>query len=99
MGESEVVLGFAYAGIQGAACEDRELGLTLLGEMTDQANPKRPRVLIITSGLASLIEGELTTWQLRAESPLIVELPDLRSAAADRPGLMAQIREAIGLNV
>jgi len=103
---SEIVLGFAYAGIAGTAAETREEALAAFLRMTGRDRGPagtepvpRCRVLILGEDVAALLEREVLDWQAEAEYPLVVEVPPLSGRVEGKKSLMDSIREAVGLNV
>jgi V/A-type H+-transporting ATPase subunit F len=106
LGSSEIVLGFAYAGVAGTAVETREEALAAFLLLTGQdrgpvGTLPAPgcRVLILTEDVAGLIEEEVIAWQLSGEYPLLVEVPPLSGKVEGRRSLMDAIRDAIGVRV
>lgn len=59
----------------------------------------RPRVLILTEDIASLLKDEVLNWQMTGNFPLLVEIPGLQGHIEGRPTLTDAIREAIGIQV
>jgi vacuolar-type H+-ATPase subunit F/Vma7 len=103
---SEIVLGFAYAGIEGSQAETREEALEAFMRMTGRdrgpggmAAPPACKVLILSEDVAAMIEGEMLAWQVEGSYPLVVEVPPLTGKIEGRKSLMDSIREAIGINV
>lgn len=97
LGGSELVTGFALAGVGGKACATREETLAAFREMTRPETALK--VLILSEDASSLIEDELLEWQLAGEYPLIVEIPPLTGTATGRKSMVDTIREAIGVHV
>jgi V/A-type H+-transporting ATPase subunit F len=98
IGSSEIVVGFAYAGVSGRAAETREEALSAFREAVsgDEASYK---VLVVTEDVAVLLEEELLEWQMSGAYPLVVEIPGLGGHIEGRKTLIESIREAIGLHV
>lgn len=60
---------------------------------------ERPKVLILTEDVVSMLEEEVRDWQMKADYPLIVEIPGLHGHLEGRKSLTDSIREAIGIRV
>ncbi len=108
IGERELVLGFALVGVDGIVASTREEALAAFARATGRGNlpsggtptdESRPRVLILTEEVYSMLEDEARDWQLGGEFPLIVEIPGLHGHLAGRKSLSDSIREAIGIRV
>jgi vacuolar-type H+-ATPase subunit F/Vma7 len=103
---SEIVLGFAYAGIEGTQAESREEALAAFMRMTGRDRGPAGmdavpacKVLILGQDAAAMIEAEVLAWQVEGAYPLVVEVPPLSGKVEGRKSLMDSIREAIGINV
>jgi vacuolar-type H+-ATPase subunit F/Vma7 len=97
LGGSEIVTGFALAGVKGKACTTREEALSAFRELTE--GPEGCKVLILDDEASSLIPEELRDWQLSGEYPLIVEIPAFSGTAAGKKSMVDSIREAIGIHI
>jgi vacuolar-type H+-ATPase subunit F/Vma7 len=96
IGEEEIVLGFRFAGIGGAAVTDRDGARAAFREVTGRGTVG---VLILTEEVSALLEPEVTEWQVKAEYPLVVEIPGLQGRLPGKKTLLESIREAIGIHV
>lgn len=107
IGEREIVLAFALAGVEGSVAETRDEALAAFERVTGKSGASRggggagdiPRVLILTEGAAHLIQDEELAWQKAGNYPLIVEVPGLDGHLAGRKTLSESIAEAVGLRV
>ena len=96
IGETDAVLGFAYAGVPGAVVETAEEARRVFDEVIEA---DRSRILIITESAAGLIREDVDRVRFEAERPVIVEIPGPEGPAPDRRTLLELIREAIGIRV
>ncbi len=81
------------AGTSSAAAAVAEGGALRAGEVT------QAKVLILSSGTASLLEDETRDWQYGGEYPLIVEIPSPGAGPEAGRSLVAAIREAVGISI
>ncbi len=96
IGDEEVVLGFRFAGAEGAAVYNREGALEAFRRATTQGDVK---ILIITEQVSAMIEEEVTAWQYDGAYPLVVEVPGIDGHLENRRSLVDAIREAVGVHV
>lgn len=96
LGEEELVIGFRLVGIEGKVATNREEALEGFLYATKEL---KPRVLILTEEVASLLENETAEWNLSGQFPLLVEVPGLQGKLEGRKTLVESIREAIGISV
>jgi vacuolar-type H+-ATPase subunit F/Vma7 len=104
LGEEEIVLGFAYAGVPGTVAGDRQGALEAFRSLTGQnafnaEAESSCKVLIVTEDMWSMIGEELNAWQYAGRYPLIVDVPALAGHHPGRKTLVDAIREAIGIQV
>ncbi|MCH5288765.1 MAG: V-type ATP synthase subunit F [Treponema sp.] len=105
IGERELILGFRLVGVEGAVALNRAEALEAFNRVTGQGgamslpSPERPKVLILTEEVSSLLEDEVLAWQKGADYPLIVEIPGLGGHIQGKKSLTEAIREAIGIQV
>ena len=102
IGERELVLGFKLVGVDGAACGNRTEALEAFNRVTGMGDvpvPERPKVLILTEDVSSMLDEEVLAWQKKATYPLIVEIPGLNGHLAGKKSLSEAIREAVGIQV
>lgn len=108
MGGRAVVLGFKLVGVEGIIVHSREEAQDAFFRVTGRGNrlaaavpseEELPKVLILTEDVVSLLEDEVREWQMKAEYPLIVEIPGLHGHQEGRKTLTDSIREAIGVHV
>lgn len=96
IGEEEIVLGFRFAGIRGATVADRDGARAAFREAVGRGTVG---VLILTEEVSAMIERDVTEWQMKAEYPLVVEIPGLQGRLPGKKTLLESIREAIGIHV
>lgn len=102
IGERELVLGFKLVGVEGNIAVNRTEALEAFNRVTGMGNvpvPKRPKVLILTEAVSSLLDDEVVAWQKKATYPLIVEIPGINGHMAGRKTLTDAIREDVGIQV
>lgn len=105
--EDEVVLAFRLVGAEGRGVAGRDDALDAFryatGSGPDPTGRPYPgvgaKVLVLTEGVADLLEEESKEWQLGGEYPLIVEIPGPGGRVAGRKSLVDAIREAVGIRV
>jgi V/A-type H+-transporting ATPase subunit F len=96
IGDEEVVLGFRFAGAEGAAVYSRAETLEAFHRATTQGDVK---ILILTEQVSAMIEEEVTAWQFGGSYPLVVEVPGIEGHLENRRSLVDAIREAVGVHV
>ena len=96
IGDEEVVLGFRFAGADGAAVYSRAEALEAFRKATTAGDVK---ILIITEQASAMIEEEVTAWQFDGAYPLVVEVPGIEGHLENRRSLVDAIREAVGVHV
>lgn len=106
IGERELILGFALAGVKGKAVSNRQEALDAFLLVTGQsssvnalAKTERPKILILTEDVSDMIQDEVNAWQMKGTSPLIVEIPGLNGHIQGRKTLTDSIREAVGIKI
>jgi V/A-type H+-transporting ATPase subunit F len=102
IGERELVLAFALAGVEGAIAVNRDEALAAFNRVTGTdgaAIVERPKVLILTEAVEVMLEDEVLDWQTKSEYPLIVEIPGLQGHLEGKKTLTDSIREAVGIHV
>ena len=102
IGERELVLGFKLVGVDGAIAVNRTEALDAFNRVTGMGDvpvPERPKVLILTEEVSSLLDDEVVAWQKKATYPLIVEIPGINGHLEGKKSLTDAIREAVGIQV
>ncbi|ULQ60354.1 V-type ATP synthase subunit F [Brucepastera parasyntrophica] len=108
IGERELVLAFALVGVNGIIANTPEEARDAFFRVTGRGNmlaggtpsvEERPRILILTEDVSSMLGEEVSNWQMGTEYPLIVEIPGLHGHLPDRKSLTEAIRDAIGIHV
>lgn len=106
IGEPELVTGFALVGVEGKVALNRQDALEVFNRMTAQTSDKlisskenRPKILIVTEEVAEFLQQEIFAWQMKGQSPLIVEIPGIHGHLAGRTSLTDAIREAVGISI
>jgi vacuolar-type H+-ATPase subunit F/Vma7 len=96
LADEDIVMGFAYAGIEGEIVKRPEDSLEAFEKaikITDLG------ILIVTEQIADTIHDRLLEWQLESSYPLIVEIPSMEESELKRPGLTEMVREAVGIHI
>jgi len=96
IGDTDTVLGFAYAGVDGETVESADEAARVFGQVIDEG---RVKILIITERAAGLIRDDVDHVRFEAQSPVIVEIPGPEGPDPDRRSLLELIREAVGIRV
>ena len=96
IGDEEVVLGFRFAGVDGAAVYNRAGALEAFDRATTAGDVK---ILILTEQASAMIQDEVTAWQFGGAYPLVVEVPGIEGHLENRRSLVDAIREAVGVHV
>jgi vacuolar-type H+-ATPase subunit F/Vma7 len=96
IGEEELVIGFAFAGVEGRAVSSTEDAREVFREAIQRSDL---RVLLLTEEISSVLEEEVIAWQIEGRFPLLVEIPGLRGRMPGRKKLADSIREAIGISI
>ncbi|MBR4374484.1 MAG: V-type ATP synthase subunit F [Treponema sp.] len=105
IGEREIVLAFKLVGVDGSVSVNRTEALDAFNRITGRGGiasvpaSERPKVLILTEEVSSMLEDEVLDWQKGVEYPLIVEIPGIRGHLEGKKTLTDSIREAIGIQV
>ncbi|MBR1616238.1 MAG: V-type ATP synthase subunit F [Treponema sp.] len=105
IGEREIVLAFKLVGVDGSVCVNRTEALDAFNRITGRGgtasvpSSERPKVLILTEEVSSMLEDEVLEWQKGAEYPLVVEIPGIRGHLQGKKSLSDMIREAVGIQV
>ena len=73
--------------------------ITGRGGTASVPSSERPKVLILTEEVSSMLEDEVLEWQKGAEYPLVVEIPGIRGHLQGKKSLSDMIREAVGIQV
>ena len=100
------VLWGLLVGVGGEVVNNRGDALEAFKLMTGQSSKvagpalkDRPKVLILTEDVSSMLEKEVLDWQKGGKAPLIVEIPGLQGHLQGRKTLTDSIREAVGIQV
>lgn len=103
--QRELVLAFKLVGVEGKAAFNRNEALEAFKKVTslEVENPlpvqERPRILILSEDVSSMIEDEVLSWQKKSQFPLIVEIPPLSGHLEGKKSLTDSIRQAVGVSI
>ena len=101
-------MGFRLVGVDGIIVNNKDEAADAFFRMTGRGNllaggvsseEELPKVLILTEDVSAMLEDEVREWQMKADYPLIVEIPGLQGHLEGRTSLTDAIREAIGIHV
>ncbi|MDR1470328.1 MAG: V-type ATP synthase subunit F [Spirochaetaceae bacterium] len=96
LGSGELLTAFRFAGVDGAAVENRDEALAAFQRVTGAGEA---RILIVEESTAAVLDEEIVAWQLTGQYPLVAEIPGLAGHLKGRRTLVDAIREAIGIHV
>lgn len=96
IGDEDTVLGFRFAGVDGAIVTNTQEARQALAE---QISAKRAGVILVTDEIANSIKKEFTELQMKSRFPLVVQIPGPAGPSKDRPNLIAMIRESMGIKL
>jgi vacuolar-type H+-ATPase subunit F/Vma7 len=113
IGEEELLVAFRLVGVEGCAVTGREEALEAFQTATGQGpadttaaakgpakrESQRPKILILSSAIAGLLDEETSDWQFSGEYPLIVEIPSPGKSPDEGRSLVSAIREAVGISI
>ncbi len=104
VGEEELLVAFRLVGVGGIAVANRAEALSAFAAVTEGGGAPlglegRPKVLILSSRIAAMLDEEARDWQFGGEYPLIVEIPSPGVAPDEGRSLVAAIREAVGISI
>lgn len=96
IGNSEAVLGFSLAGVQGQAVSTA----AEVNQAVDLAlEDPEIGIILVTEDMAKLIEARMDQLKLRSTIPLVVEIPGPEGMPSDRPSLNEIVFRAIGVKI
>ncbi len=96
IGDSDTVLGFRFAGIEGEIVTGTAEALAALRKASARSDIG---ILIITEDTAERIRDEVTAVKLKVARPLLVEIPGSDGPSPMRRTLINIITEAVGVRV
>ena len=96
IGDDDTVLGFGMVGVAGQAAETETDAETAFSAALKDSEVG---VVIITERVADLIRPVVNQYVFAKQFPLIVEIPDRKGKAPDRPGIRDMVNEAIGIKL
>ena len=95
IGDSDTVLGFAYAGVKGEVAPDAAAARSALLRVV---NEEPETILIITDAIAESIRDDVNQIRFDLTLPLVVEIPG-PDGPIEKPNLLKLIQEAVGIRV
>jgi len=96
IGDSDTVLGFRYAGIEGRVVADADEASVALREAVARSDIG---IVIITEEIAESVRDEVTSIKVKVSRPLLVEVPGPGGPSPTRRTLLSIITEAVGVRV
>lgn len=95
IGDSDTVLGFAYAGVAGEVVADAAGARSALLRI---ANEEPETIIIITDPIAESIREDVNRIRFDLTLPLVVQVPG-PEGPMEKPSLLKLIQEAVGIRV
>jgi len=96
IGDSDTVLGFRFAGIEGRVVTSTAEAHAALKETAARTDIG---IIIITEDVAGRIREEVTAVKLKVSRPLLIEVPGPSGPSEKRRTLLNIITEAVGVRV
>ena len=96
IGDSDTVLGFSLAGIDGQVVETPEESSAALKEAFQKEDMG---VIVITERVAGQIRHEVDQFIYKTTFPLIIEIPDRHGPVPGRGNVRDMIRAAVGIHL
>ena len=96
IGDEDAVLGFGLVGIAGRVAETQT---DAENAFASALKDRDVGIVIITDRVADLIRPVINQYVFTKQFPLIVEIPDRKGGAKDRPGIRELVNEAIGIKL
>ncbi len=96
IGDSDTVLGFRYAGIEGRVVSDASEAAAALHKAAARSDIG---IIIITEEIAESVRDEVTSIRVKVSRPLLVEVPGPTGPSPKRRTLLSIITEAVGVRV
>lgn len=96
IGDSETVLGFRLAGVQGFTATGRDEALEALRLALAQSDVG---VILITEHLAGTIRDEVEARLYGRGFPLLLEVPGAEGPGPDRLSVEGVVRKAVGMSL
>ncbi len=95
LGHEDTVLGFSLIGVEGFATGDATVALGKLREVVARGEVG---LILITPGLAALLEEQLQQMEQSSHLPLVLQVP-APGEALNRPPIRETIRRALGVKL
>jgi len=94
--DEDTVLGFAFAGIDGAAVQTPDQARRVFRE---KAADESIGVIIMTEQAAETVGDEITQYLYHAVRPVVVRIPGPAGPSPQRRSLQQLIQEAVGIKL
>ncbi|MFW5994969.1 MAG: V-type ATP synthase subunit F [Spirochaetia bacterium] len=95
IGDSDTVLGFALAGVDGTSVETPEEAQKAF----DDVIAGEAGIVMITEDVADMVRSRVDKYVLGEQFPLFLEIPGPGGHKADRPSVREMVNQAIGMNL
>ncbi|UCD50374.1 MAG: V-type ATP synthase subunit F [Phycisphaerales bacterium] len=96
IGDEDTVLGFAIVGVSGKVATNADEARRAFKDLiADQETG----IIIMTERVADMMRSTVDRYLFTETFPLIVEIPDRRGPAPDRPGIRELVNTAIGIKI
>ena len=96
IGDSDTVLGFSFAGVDGVVATNRDEALEAFREAQQASGLV---VLILTEAVAALLDAEVTAHKFSAQRPYVATVPDIWGSQQGHKTLEQLISEAVGVKL
>jgi len=96
IGDEDTVLGFRYAGVEGAVVRTAEEARDALARAVRAPGAG---IIIINDAVAESIREDVSKIRFEAKEPLVVEIPGPSGPAVQRISLAKMIQEAVGIRL
>ncbi len=96
IGDQDTVLGFGLVGVEGITASSPE---DVSSAFERALGDKDIGIMIFTETAAQMIRSVVDQYIFTEDFPLIVEIPDRKGSAPDRPDMRSLVNRAIGINL
>jgi len=96
IGDQDTVLGFGLVGVEGIAVSSPE---DVAAAFERAVGDKDIGIMIFTETAAQMIRTKVDQYIFTEDFPLVVEIPDRKGPAPDRPDMRSLVNQAIGINI
>ena len=94
--DSDTVLGFRFAGVEGRVVENTDEARTAFAE---SVRDRTVGLIVLTDSVAESIRNDVNKQRYEAEQPLVVEIPGPEGPLGGPQRLTKLVREAVGIQI